>query len=596
MSALARIKKTAAQHEQERQYDKALALYARLLDGAEAGDEEVDVALFNRAGDLALRLSDAPRAVGYFERALDLYAAAGLLNNAVALGVKILRHAPHHLSAHYTLGVLYGRKGFVGDARHHLLTYAVQMQRAGRADETTRVLAEVAATCADVAELRAAYDAYSALGGDPAHAAPLAGGQVPATVVSPAAAPSAAPPVAEPAFLDLAMPEPVVAGGPSATSVALVDARPTPPAPAFEFLDVGPVDTGVADVAPLVLAPALDEVLVDDVWGENRSFDDGLLDHGPLDHVALDHVALDPLSTAAATDAEAAAGPDLTFLDVHDEEPAGAPQAFAAPAADTPRQTPVLPAELPNEPPPLCLADLADVAGRRPAPAAWADPAPEPAPAPGRFADLLAAELADIGAVPPPADRVPPRAPAAASPDDDGLDLGAWLRETTPEESTRMTTADVAQSGDEQADFDATLRIFTDGVARAVGHEDFDSHYDLGVAFREMGLLDEAIVQFQRAAQAPGRPLRALEALAQCFLDADQPELALSTLAAPVAAAEAVGDASLVGVHYLMGAAAQALDRPDDARRWLVRVVATDVRFRDASCRLAALSPPAPTR
>jgi hypothetical protein len=205
MSALARIKKTAAQHEQERQYDKALALYARLLDGAEAGGEEVDVALFNRAGDLALRLGDAPRAVGYFERALDLYAAAGLLNNAVALGVKILRHAPHHLSAHYTLGVLYGRKGFVGDSRQHLLTYAVQMQRAGRVDETGRVLAEVAATCADTAELRAAQDAFGAMGGDPAHAAALAAG--------PSAAPSAA--------------------------------RRSPPAsvaaiPAFEFLDATP--------------------------------------------------------------------------------------------------------------------------------------------------------------------------------------------------------------------------------------------------------------------------------------------------------------------------------------------------------------------
>jgi hypothetical protein len=205
MSALARIKKTAAQHEQERQYDKALALYARLLDGADAGDEEVDVGLFNRAGDLALRLGDAPRAVGYFERALDLYAAGGLLNNAVALGVKILRHAPNHLSAHYTLGVLYGRKGFAGDARHHLLTYAVQMQRAGRADEAGRVLAEVATGCGDAAAMRAALDTYGALGGDLAQAAALAadggvGARPPAT---PAGSASRVPAAAHVELLDL---------------------------------------------------------------------------------------------------------------------------------------------------------------------------------------------------------------------------------------------------------------------------------------------------------------------------------------------------------------------------------------------------------
>jgi tetratricopeptide (TPR) repeat protein len=297
---------------------------------------------------------------------------------------------------------------------------------------------------------------------------------------------------------------------------------------------------------------------------------------------------------------------------------------------------------LPNEPPPLRLADLVDLPGRRAAAPSCRDdhtaaphdlgtaPAFAPvfdvpargtfSPGSGRFADLLAIELGDsaaaaessTGAADAPIDvpvalggnAVIPRmpadvvGPAAEDALDGGLDLGAWLRATTPEESTRMTTAAVPQSGDERADFDATLRAFTAGVDRTIGHEDFDSHYDLGVAFREMGLVEEAIVQFQRAAQAPGRPLRAVEALGQCFLDAGHPELALSTLAEPVAAAAARGDgdASLVAVHYLMGAAAQALGRPDDARRWLVRVVATDVRFRDASSRLAALPPPTPTR
>jgi tetratricopeptide (TPR) repeat protein len=558
MSALARIKKTAAQHEQERQYDKALALYARLLDGAEAGGEEVDVALFNRAGDLALRLGDAPRAVGYFERALDLYAAAGLLNNAVALGVKILRHAPHHLSAHYTLGVLYGRKGFVGDSRQHLLTYAVQMQRAGRVDETGRVLAEVATTCADTAELRAAQDAFSAMGGDPAQAAALAAG--------PSAAPSAA--------------------------------RRSPPAsvaaiPAFEFLDATPGAGASASAsgAPLTLAPAFEDADVIEPAAQAPA---------PAPEVEL--------LLPDAPDGDEMAGADLVFLDVPGD--GAADDVPPVHGLDRPARPAHLPRSLPDEPPALRIADLADAGRRQPAapapalpdwatpPAADLAPTPPVGPAPGRFADLMAAGLGDLGAAAPTApaaDRPAAGAPAFAS-DDDGLDLGAWLRESTPAESTRMTTAAVPQSGDEQADFDATLRAFTAGVTRSVGHEDFDSHYDLGVAFREMGLLEEAIVEFQRAAQAPGRSLRALEALAQCFLDSDQPELALTTLTGPVAAAEAAGDAGLLGVHYLMGAAAQALNRPDDARRWLVRVVAADVRFRDASSRLAALPPPAPTR
>lgn len=636
MSALARIKKTAAQHEQERQYDKALALYARLLDGAEAGDEEVDVGLFNRAGDLALRLGDAPRAVGYFERALDLYAAGGLLNNAVALGVKILRHAPNHLSAHYTLGVLYGRKGFRGDARHHMLTYAVQMQRAGRTDEAERTLVEVAAACGDPAALRAAVDAYGALGGDPAQGAALMAAAVDgethlARATPTAAAPSVgsallidyapthapAPDLIAPARHDIDLPLAAPAADVAPDDVALGWEPLPPPATVVEHAEPGAPDSTLAwsaidlgAAAESALEPACE---LPGEWSAAPTFDP-TRDDQPVDtnNGSSALVFLDMADEASSP--EQAAGhpvPDEAptwsggVIDFTDDRTSVHATAAAPRWADA----------LPGDPPPLRLGELAHVVAGEPSAVPLPYATPEAAPvtpgrsvADGHFADLLAVELApadvepdqeaDVASEPaaPAATRyAPPAAPAAdAAP----IDLGAWLRDTTPAASTRLTTPVVPQSGDEQADFDATLRAFTSGVARAVEHEDFDSHYDLGVAFREMGLLDEAIVEFQRAALAPGRPLRALETLAQCFLDAGQPELALTTLHEPAAAAVAsgVGDASLVAVHYLMGAAAEALGRRDDARRWFVRVVATDFRFRDATSRLAALPPPTPVR
>jgi tetratricopeptide (TPR) repeat protein len=655
MSALARIRKTALQHEQERQYDKALALYARLLDGAEAGEEEVDVALFNRAGDLALRTGDTPRALGYFERALDLYAAGGLLNNAVALGVKILRHAPGHLSAHYTLGVLYSRKGFAGDARHHLLTYAVQMQRAGRADEARRVLAEVAAGCLDAAERRVALDAYGALGGDPAQAATLA-----EALVAPAAATAVAPGV-EPAAVawgavdfDAAAPADASATAPWATS--------TPLSVAGAGAAAHPEVSGVgADLRLLASGEP-------DALGAGSA---ALIDFEPaVDHAdAPAPVWLDVVADAGATHALPTA--DYTPVPaaaVKAGEPAMFDLESPEPRVGASDGTPQWPNQLDHdEPAPLRLAELLrldepgeaewtpDVARARDSDGSWgtvwtpadasgadaeweiptsrgAEPAFEPTLEPafepaadraldpprehplGLVGEDALADAYDVALELPPVgwvarsdvatEGVAPGDPATADPAaasaaaEDGLDLGAWLRDDDEPATTRLTTAVVPQTGDEQADFDATLRAFTRGVERAVGHEDWDSHYDLGVAFREMGLVEEAIVEFQRAARAPGSPLRTLEALAQCFLDMRQPELALSTLERPATAAarEGAGDAALVGVHYLMGAAAQALGRPDDARHWLVRVVATDVRFRDAATRLAALPPPNPVR
>jgi pilus assembly protein FimV len=153
-----------------------------------------------------------------------------------------------------------------------------------------------------------------------------------------------------------------------------------------------------------------------------------------------------------------------------------------------------------------------------------------------------------------------------------------------------------SQTGDEEADFQRMLDAFKAGVERNIDGEDFDSHYDLGVAFREMGLLEEATTQFQRASRAPGRPLRAIEALGQCLIDLGHPELALEALRRGVedgsAGAPPLPDQQLVGVIYLLGVASEQTQRSDAACAYYRRVLATDLQFRDAARRLAQLSAP----
>src|SRR4029453_11070847 len=113
---------------------------------------------------------------------------------------------------------------------------------------------------------------------------------------------------------------------------------------------------------------------------------------------------------------------------------------------------------------------------------------------------------------------------------------------------------------------------------RNIDGEDFDSHYDLGVTFREMGLLEEAATQFQRASRAPGRPLRAIEALGQCLVDLGHPELALEALRRGAEdgtpGATPLPDQQLVGVIYLLGVASEQTQRSDAACAYYRRVLA----------------------
>ena len=55
MSNVAKLKKQAAELELKKQFDKALAIYIKLLDSFDENASELDVALFNRVGDLMLR-------------------------------------------------------------------------------------------------------------------------------------------------------------------------------------------------------------------------------------------------------------------------------------------------------------------------------------------------------------------------------------------------------------------------------------------------------------------------------------------------------------------------------------------------------------
>lgn len=187
---------------------------------------------------------------------------------------------------------------------------------------------------------------------------------------------------------------------------------------------------------------------------------------------------------------------------------------------------------------------------------------------------------------PPRARPEPPRvAPTADAP---FVNLGDWLREEEEPRSTRMVVDEQEPSGDEAADFADMLRRFKQGVAANVAAEDSDSHYDLGVAYKEMGLLDESIAEFQKALLGPGRRVRTYEALGQCFLEKKQVQVAATILARALSEPGA-NDEQLVGVLYLLGYASEALHRRDAAVEYYHRVFAVDIQFRDVAERLTAL-------
>ena len=154
MSNVAKLKKKAAELEQKKQFDKALAVYVDLLGQLSGNEDDADVALYNRVGDLMVRHGDVGQAVEYYEKAVDLYAEGGFFNNAIALCNKILRTSPGRASIYYKLGRISAKKGFSSDAKQNYLEYADRMQKAGKLDEAFRALKEFADLCPDQDDIR----------------------------------------------------------------------------------------------------------------------------------------------------------------------------------------------------------------------------------------------------------------------------------------------------------------------------------------------------------------------------------------------------------------------------------------------------------
>jgi Tfp pilus assembly protein PilF len=215
-----------------------------------------------------------------------------------------------------------------------------------------------------------------------------------------------------------------------------------------------------------------------------------------------------------------------------------------------------------------------------PSPARVSHRAPMPTPPnPGRASNGTGAPAQPHK--PAPLDR-------SAATNGDFIDLGDWLRAGESPKSTRMVADEKPPTGDEDADFQEMLKRFKQGVADNVDEEDFESHYDLGVAYKEMGLIDEAVAEFQKALRGQTNRVRAYEALGQCFVEKDQYQVAASVLSRAIAIGEG-DDHHLVGVLYLLGRATEALSRNRDALDYYQRVFAVDIEFRDVVDRIRAI-------
>jgi len=99
------------------------------------------------------------------------------------------------------------------------------------------------------------------------------------------------------------------------------------------------------------------------------------------------------------------------------------------------------------------------------------------------------------------------------------FDLARELESELIEEGISPQKEVVVEEMPRQISAEEVLQEFKSKVATVVSMEDADTHYDLGIAYREMGLIDEAISEFKISASSPHKQIESHNMLGLCYRD-----------------------------------------------------------------------------
>jgi tetratricopeptide (TPR) repeat protein len=726
---LEKLKDTARKFEQKEDWRKAIEVYLRAIEQIESGAETApDLSLYNRIGDLHLKVNDTAAAVRSYERAVDLYADQGFFNNAIALCGKILRVNPGRTQTYLKLAQLHARKNVVIEAKRNLIEFMERMNALGQLDQAFQSVKEFADRFSGSQEIRLmliellraasreeeAREELDKLAGEleshgDASSRPRAPEMTDATEVrerrreTPASLAGGGL-----IFLDTGMDLPT--SPPASMAQESVPVELSPPSPPEGLMVTEPMYGSAApraqpEVPGLERTAELDlDAATTDQSGPPLDLDrvdpaDLEFEGSVLEEVEDDLTVVEPLVTSLDDEMDESLVED-ELVDVPLEENVDL-------QVPEPVDLPLIPVEGPTAPTitelesrvlddpdnPELHGELADrlllsgersrgleelelalegyeraenwrlassIADRLVA-LSWdsiryQQKRVELAYRLGDRSHLLEAylSLADllvrIGAIdkasavyrrvqehdpgnpradaalaqiqleagkaktePPPTrpsvtppavqptgrSAAPPEPPPAAPPPQvtapagggaSFVDLSSMIFEETATRDTRMRIdRREPEDQDEQREFKEILEQFKRGIDENLDTEDYQAHYDLGVAFKEMGLLDEAISEFQKALRAPEGRLRTSEALGICFFEKGQPPIAEAVLRRAVDSLDG-GDDAKIGLLYWLGRALEAQGKEADALASYERALAVDIRFLDLSDRIHRLA------
>ena len=612
---LDKLKEAARKFEQREDWRRAIEVYLQAIREAEAagGEPIQDPGLYNRVGDLQLKAGDFMAALRAYEEAAELYTDQGFFNNAIALCGKILRIDVNRTPTYLRLAQLHARKNFVGEARRNLGDYLLRMHGPVHRAEAARAFRAFLDGFGSNPEIREMLldliRNTPSLGGDE-------GFDAIAREVE-AGDNDSARPAGRSGSDRFSGSEHLGRGVSFHNDLIFLDTgfsltpegiEPDARVPPLEGL----VSTGSDSLVPEHADPTRDAAphgaanLDAQVAARESGIYHQDVPEGPEFQGLPGAIPGDPgIITAETSGRLRGAATRAAPVAGYPAERAGLEAALRDLESEN-RWTEALEAaarlirlEPDHIPRYQKRVEIAYFSGERTVLIeAYLDLAAalartgNPSQAGLVYRRVLAHDSDNVAARDGLAALVTPPARAPEPPESDFVDLGRLILEETGGRpgDTRIRVEERPVDEDEDRVFREALADFKRGVESRIEPDDFEAHYDLGIAFKEMGLADEAIAQFQKAMRAPGGPrLKAAEQLGIAFYEQGQFGIAEVVLRRAAGGTDSSEEEKL-GVLYWLGRVLESQGREADALPLYEQAAALDIGFLDVRERVRRLA------
>jgi tetratricopeptide (TPR) repeat protein len=132
------------------------------------------------------------------------------------------------------------------------------------------------------------------------------------------------------------------------------------------------------------------------------------------------------------------------------------------------------------------------------------------------------------------------------------------------------------------------FNAFKQGVAQSVSEEDWQTHFDLGVAYREMELLDDAIQAFELVGRHPAQRASALYQIGLCELAKGQLQSAKKRFDEALNLPNVMAQEK-ISITYELAEVLLRLNKKDEATKLFKEVQKVDPEFREVTEKVKAL-------